>query len=101
MECEFAHSLQVELVFGLGLIFHLVTMTHDTLLAILSLVLSPVIQAVPHGQLRQQARSLPRNHLCVEWLHTSCLQRPQLLLTSDTLCRTEFLLCFRDKFIAI
>jgi hypothetical protein len=101
MESEFAHSLHMELVFGLGPIFHLVTLTHDTLLAILSLVLSPVIQAVPHGQLRQQARSLARNHLWVEWLHTSCLQRPQLLVTSDALCRTEFLLYFRDDFIAI
>jgi hypothetical protein len=101
MQCEFAHSLQVELVFGLGPIFHLVTLTHVTLLAILSLGLSPVIQAVPHGPLRQQARNLPRNHLWVEWLHTRCLQTSQLFLTPDSLYRIDFLLYFLDTSIAI
>jgi hypothetical protein len=91
----------VELVFGLGPIFHLVTLTHVTLMAILSLAPSPVIQAVPHSPLRQQARSLPRKHLWVEWLHTSHLQRSQLFLTSDTLYRIDFLLYFCDTFIAI
>jgi hypothetical protein len=55
MGCKFTHFSKLDL----GTILSLVTLSHHTSLAIFSLAFSPVIQAVSHGQLWQQTRSLP------------------------------------------